>query len=62
MVSPKDKLFRGRIREKHVRIPALRAAAARKDGYILTSLRQPGKMRKFSMDATTRSSVRSFAI
>jgi len=37
MVSPKDKLFRSRIREKHVRIPALRAAAARKDGYISTS-------------------------
>ncbi|SRR6266478_3933612 len=38
MVSPKDKLFRGgRIREKHVRIPALRAAAARKDGHISTA-------------------------
>ncbi|MBN9585879.1 MAG: hypothetical protein BGN84_04630 [Afipia sp. 62-7] len=38
MLSPKEKLFRGgRIREKHVRIPALRAAAARKGGYISTS-------------------------
>jgi hypothetical protein len=37
MVSPKDKLFGGRIREKHVRIPALRAAASRKDGYISTT-------------------------
>ncbi len=27
----------GRIHEKHVRVPALRAAAARKDGYISTS-------------------------
>jgi hypothetical protein len=37
VISPKDKLFRSRIREKDVRIPALRAAAARKDGYISTS-------------------------
>ncbi|EJN08387.1 hypothetical protein PMI42_07262 [Bradyrhizobium sp. YR681] len=38
MRTPKDTLFRGgRIREKHVRIPALRAAAARKGGYISTS-------------------------
>jgi len=37
MLSPKEKLFRGgRIREKHVRIPALRAAL-RKGGYISTS-------------------------
>jgi hypothetical protein len=37
MINPKDKLFRGRIREKDIRIPALRAAAARTDGYISTS-------------------------
>ncbi|MDN3279128.1 hypothetical protein QWJ07_33025 [Frankia sp. RB7] len=38
MKSPKDTLFRGgRIRERDARIPALRAAAARRDGYISTS-------------------------
>ena len=34
-LTPKQKF--GRIREKHVRIPALRAMAARSDGYLPTS-------------------------
>jgi hypothetical protein len=35
-LSPKQKF--DRIREKHVRIPALRAMAARSDGYLSTSI------------------------
>ena len=34
-LTPKQKLFR--IREKHVRVPALRAMAERPNGYVSTS-------------------------